>query len=178
MNADALLEELGRQRVDHGKQVQGLSMADVWAYAAEVALSASRQRPSDSGTQSQNLLRGYCRARVALEELQAMAVKYQVAPQLQKRRIAGAPIQLDLEDQSEQQVALSLSKTALSVTSSRPAVIAGRVSRTTKGGRCLPLEIVTLPTQPRQRQAGDKIPFSLPAWICADLTDRIQAAIC
>ena len=62
LSADLLLEEIGRLRVEHGHAVNGLSMTDVWIHGQEAALAAARQKPSESSSQTQNLLRTVAKA--------------------------------------------------------------------------------------------------------------------
>ena len=76
----ALVERLGALPVEHGRHLCGLSMRDVFEQVREAALVAAKQKQMDSSSRSQNLLQAYCRARLALEELEATASNYGVLP--------------------------------------------------------------------------------------------------
>ena len=79
-SAATLIDRLGSMPVEHGRLLCGLSMKDVYEQARDSALQAARQKQSEASSRSQNLLRAYCKARLAVEELEQVAGKYGVAP--------------------------------------------------------------------------------------------------
>lgn len=177
VSADALLEQLGTWKVDHGKQINGLSLADVWAYAPESAATAARQRPAENATQSQNLLRGYCRARAALDELQALSVRYKIPIQAPARRASGALEVPALHEASHSSLALvSSSPSAMMAMgpSSRSAATAKPPPRTTKGGRCRPVGLAVEAAPVAQCDTTDT-GINWLQWIGADLAQRGRA---
>ena len=144
ISADAILEQLGKVRVDHGKAINGLAMADVWAYALDSALTAARQKPAETAMQSQNLLRGYCRARLVLEEFQALTLKYKTPLHAPARRASDAhevPTESEAPPTSQALVRFSPSATMATCASSQPAATSRPLQQTTKAGRFRPVAV-------------------------------------
>ena len=167
VSADQVLAQVGLQRVEHGRTVCGLTLEDVWTSAPEAAAAAARQKPSDSVAQSQNLMRGYCRARQALEELQVLAMKYGIPldPPRQPTRVATAPI-LSLTDLPP---GLSVTSCLKPATSTRSEQMTSQ-TKTTKGGRCLPLAVKADPINSRDDSACQ----SFWRWVHSDIRARLQ----
>ena len=172
MSADLLLEEIGRLRVEHGRVVCGLSLSDVWTHAQETALAAARQKPSDSASESQNLLRGFCRAKAAIEELQALAVRYGKAPQhsRHKQRVSAAPMPAIMDRSCPSELPPPESPKAATFA---PLVTAAPRPRTTKGGRFRPLAVEAV----RINSRDESICSSMTMWICSDLKRRVQSLL-
>ena len=80
VSSDLLLRRMGEVTVEHGRQLVGLSQRDVWEQCTDAARTAAKQRVTEASSRSQNLLRAYCRARQAMEELEAMASRYGILP--------------------------------------------------------------------------------------------------
>ena len=173
VSSTTLLERLGSMPVEHGRNLCGLSMKDVFEQVRDTALAAAKQKQSESSSRSQNLLRAYCRARLALEELQSTASKYGVMPRTipgpnpQDPSAAFDPsLQMDMPTFPEASI---VPWTPSSTTSPKPVM----PCRTTKGGRFRPLAVRTAPLQDLKPQNEEPaLAVRGFAWVQEDLAHR------
>ena len=163
-------------------------MRDVFEQVRDSGLQAARQKHSESSSRSQNLLRAYCRLRLAVEALEQVAQKYGVAP----RHLVGQPLQTasDASDSCLQMIpetpvtaVVPYCASGMQNPSSKisPKVSATKRGRTTKDGLCRPFSLRSAPLpaeiHPTQRAAHDSFVSCGLAWIQNDLGCRTYAGL-
>ena len=184
----ALIDRLGALPVEHGRSLCGLSMRDVYEQVRDSGLQAARQKQSEGSSKSQNLLRAYCKVRLALEELEQVAQKYGVTP----RQLVAQPLPMacDAGDFSLQMIP-ETSVTAvvpfyalgapMPSSTTSPKVPAIRRCRTTKDGQSRPLAVRSAPLPAEilstQMAAADSLVGRGFAWIQYDLWCRASAGL-
>ena len=156
-------------------------MKDVYEQARDSALQAARQKQSESSSRSQNLLRAYCKARLAIEELEQVAGKYGVAPRqvvAQDQPATAAAVGPDKQMNPEESETMIVPYNPMAPSSlTSPKTPALRRCRTTKDGHFRPLAVRTspLPTDTPATAAapGDSLVARGLSWIKDDLGCRI-----
>ena len=169
----SLVERLGALPVEHGRLLCGLSMKDVYEQVRDTAMAAAKQKQNESSSRSQNLLRAYCRARLAMEELEQTASKYGVMP-----RALLVPHQLEPSDVADPVDKMDTLETALvpmTMSSSSTSLIRQALPiRTTKDGRFRPLALKSSPLI----QEHEVVPPGVArgcAWVKSDLMYRTMS---
>ena len=156
-------------------------MKDVFEQVRDSALTAARQKQNESSSRSQNLLRAYCKVRLAVEELEQVAEKYGLTP----RQLAGPglPIPADASgpapqmnpEETETAIVPVTPARAPSSSTSLKAQSVPRI-RTTKDGRFRPLAIRSSPSPTVARPGAESEhggPLGLGlAWVLEDLSLR------
>ena len=180
-SAATLIERLGALPVEHGRSLIGLSMKDVFEHVRDSALQAARQKQSESSSKSQNLLRAYCKARLAVEELEQVAVKFGLVP---RQLAAPGPPRADAlscvaaqTPPETTETTMVLAKAPLAPCSSTSLMTPSvRRIRTTKDGHFRPLAIRSSPSpigmMPRADGGPDGPIGRGVSWILEDLGAR------
>ena len=184
-SAATLIERLGALPVEHGRCLMGLSMKDVFEQVRDSALAAARQKQNESSSKSQNLLRAYCKVRLAVEELEQVAEKYGLTP----RQLAAPGPQMpdDANCLALQMNPETMETAIVPVTPMAPCSSTSlkaqslRKIRTTKDGHFRPLALRSSPS-PTVARPGAEIEqngvFGCGlAWVLEDLSLRAATII-
>lgn len=183
VSSDLLLRRMGEVTVEHGRQLVGLSQRDVWEQCTDAARTAAKQRTTEASSRSQNLLRSYCRARQAMEELEATASKYGILPktiepppEISPSSVLAAPCE-EMTEPPPRCLALVPARRSRAgrITTALPLSPAER-QRKTADGLCLQPDSLAV-----RRDLSSDTEFSdwrvLVAWLRLDLSRRLSSLV-
>ena len=155
-------------------------MKDVFEQVRDSALAAARQKQNESSSKSQNLLRAYCKARLAVEELEQVAEKYGLTP---RQLAVPGPLKSDdgscrapqMNPETMETAIVPVTPVAPSSSTSLKGQSMRRI-RTTKDGHFRPLALRSSPL-PTVARPGAESEHDGPlgrglAWVLEDLSMR------